>query len=108
MGKFDVPSLRKAVAAGRLRWQLHALERMMERGIFRAEVLAALLEGEVIEEYLEDKPFPSCLLLQAQERQPLHVVAALDADAGICHVITAYLPDIERFEADYKTRRKKP
>lgn len=34
-------------------------------------------------------------------------VAALDADAGICHVITAYIPDIERFGADYKTRRRR-
>jgi hypothetical protein len=40
------------------------------------------------------------------ETGPVHVVAAADPDARICHVITAYRPDIERFESDFRTRRK--
>ena len=39
-------------------------------------------------------------------QQPLHVVAAVDVEAGIGYVITAYRPDLEHFEADYKTRRR--
>ena len=63
------------------------------------------MSGEVIEVYPEDRPYPSCLMLQA-ESEPLHVVAAVDALAEVCHIITAYRPDLEHFEPDWKTRKK--
>ena len=106
MSKFNVDSLRKAVESKKIQWQLHALERMMERGIFRKEVIETLSSGIVIEEYSDDKPFPSALFLHVT-RRALHVVAALNEDMGICHVITAYEPDMEVFGQDYKTRRVK-
>ena len=34
----------------------------------------------------------------------LHVVAAIDEK--VCHVITAYEPDTDLWEADFKTRKK--
>ena len=103
--EFDLAALRDAVALGRIRWQLHALERMLERSIPRDEVVGAILKGQVIEPYLTDRPLPSCLLLHLGQ-QPLHVVAAVDVEAGIGYVITTYRPDLEHFEADYKTRRR--
>lgn len=63
------------------------------------------MNGEVIEVYESDRPYPSCLILHI-EAQPLHVVAAADPVARVCHVITAYRPDLDRFEPDYRTRRK--
>jgi len=39
--------------------------------------------------------------------EPLHVVAAFDSLTGRCFVITAYKPDLEYFESDYKARRQK-
>lgn len=106
MGAFDIEVLRQVVAQGRIQWHHHALERLLERGISRAEVVDALLNGEVIEVYPADRPYPSCLILYAVE-EPVHVVAAVDPVARICHVITAYRPDIEHFDADLRTRRKK-
>ena len=52
-----------------------------------------------------DRPYPSCLILHL-EPEPVHVVAAADPVARICHVITAYRPDLEHFEPDFRTRRK--
>jgi hypothetical protein len=92
------------VAEGRIQWQQHALERLLERGITRAEVVAAMIYGEVIETYAVDRPYPSCLILHVQE-QPVHVVAAVDAAARVGYIITAYRPDPEHFEADLRTRR---
>ncbi len=51
--------LRKAIENGQIKWQRHALERMTERGITRDSVKQILLEGEVIEEYINDKLYPS-------------------------------------------------
>jgi len=98
--------LRKAIENGQIKWQRHALERMMERGITRDSVKKILLEGEVIEEYINDKPYPSALFFGYIDKQPLHVVAAIDVGNEWCFVITAYIPDLEHFEEDFKTRRR--
>jgi Domain of unknown function (DUF4258) len=102
---FNIEILRGAAAQGRIQWHQHALERILERGISRAEVVSAIMNGEVIEIYPADRPYPSCLMLYV-ETVPLHVVVAVDRDARICHVITAYRPDLEHFEPDFRTRRK--
>lgn len=101
----DLELLRRAVAAGRIQWHHHALERLFERGIGRAEVLRAIANGEVIEHYAERQRLPGGLILHVEE-QPIHVVVAADPAALMCHVVTAYRPDREHFEADFKTRRK--
>jgi hypothetical protein len=97
--------LRTSASESRIHWHQHAFERLLERGITRAEVIGAIINGEVIEVYPEDRPYPSCLILQIAA-EPLHVVAAADPDARVCHVITAYRPDLEHFESDFKTRKK--
>ncbi|MFH5834387.1 DUF4258 domain-containing protein [Halalkalibaculum sp. DA384] len=73
--------IHKSVDRGRIRWQRHALERMMERGIFRDDVKKVLTEGELIEKYPDDQPFPSGLFLgfPGADNQPLHVVATFDS-----------------------------
>ena len=102
----DIEILRGAAAQGRIHWHQHALERFLARGISRAEVVSAIMNGEVIEVYPTDRPYPSCLILYV-EAEPVHVVTAADPAARICHVITAYRPDPEHFEQDFRTRRKK-
>lgn len=101
----DLAALRAAAASGRVQWHQHALERLLERGISRQDVLTAVMQGEIVEVYADDRPYPGCLLLHIGA-EPLHVVAAVDETARICHVITAYRPDRDHFEADFKTRRK--
>ena len=97
--------LTEAVQIGMIEWETHALERMMKRGISREIVKQVLLEGEIIEDYPEDKPFSTALFLGWFHGEPFHVVAALDPLSGYCFVITVYKPDLDHFESDYKTRR---
>lgn len=97
--------LHDAIKKGRIEWQRHALEKMMERGITRDTVKKVLLEGEIIMNYPDDKPYPSALFLGRVNNQPFHVVVSLDSMTGWCFIITAYKPDTEHFESDYKTRR---
>lgn len=103
----DIEILRETAGQGRIHWHLHALERLLERGISRAEVVHAIMGGEVIEVYAMNRPYSSCLVLYV-EAEPIHVVAAADPVARMCHVITAYRPDLEHFEHDLRTRRQKP
>lgn len=84
----------------------HAVRRMFEWAISRDEVLEVLRDGEVIVEYPDDKPFPSNLLVGFPEARAIHVVAALDCQTDTCHVITAYPPDPDQWQDDFRTRRK--
>lgn len=39
------------------------------------EVFEAIMNGEIIEEYVNDKPYPSMLIYgRAQSERPLHIV----------------------------------
>ena len=44
---------------------------MFERSINRDDVRHVIDNGEVIREYLDDKPFPSRLILGWREKRPL-------------------------------------
>jgi hypothetical protein len=96
-----------AVQEKKVEWSAHALRRMLERGISREAVLHTLCNGELIESYPDDRPFPSALLFGNWKDQPLHVVAAYNPSDQKASVISAYRPDAEHFEADFKTRRRK-
>ncbi len=84
----------------------HAIKRMFERDIFEEEIEETIKNGEVIEEYLDDKPYPSFLALKFFDK-PLHVVFAKNEKDNEIIIITAYYPDKEKWSNDYKTRTKK-
>jgi len=84
----------------------HAIQRMFERDIYEIDVEETVKHGVIIEEYLDDKPYPSFLALSLGEK-PLHVVFAKNNEDDEIIVITAYYPDKEKWSEDYKTRVKK-
>lgn len=81
---------------------------MGARGIKEQEVEQVINNGETIAEYPDDKPFPSKLIFAMINGRPVHIVLAQDVETGICIIVTAYEPDLSKFESDYKTRKKKP
>ena len=82
----------------------HSRKRMAERGIALADVMSAIKSGEIIEQYPDGFPFPSCLILgKAKDSRQIHVVASVNED--MIYLITAYYPDAESWEADMKTRK---
>lgn len=103
----DVAGMRKAVETGAVEWQRHVLQRIVERGIQREEVINVLLQGELIEDYPDDYPLPSALFLGWLRKRPLHVVAAYSVDRNTAYIITAYEPAPNHFESDFKTRKQK-
>ncbi len=73
----------------------HASERFRQRSIRMRDIREGVLTGEIIEQYPEDHPFPSCLILGY----------TCDKRPG-SRIITAYIPDFEKWEADLKTRKE--
>ena len=88
-----------------LRFTEHAADRMAEEGLIVDDVLVTIDQGEVIETYPNDRPFPSKLSFAVSARRPVHVVWATDPDTAKIVVITAYVPDASRWEPDFRKRR---
>ena len=101
----DLKKYQALCADSKIIWTKHCLERMQERDISRADVKNGIKTGEIIEEYLEDYPNPSCLIFgYTVNKRILHIVAGCD-NINI-YIITAYYPDTKIFKDDLKTRRK--
>ncbi len=81
---------------------LHAIERALEREIWKEDIEYAIIHGEIIEKYHDDKPYPSCLIYGKDKKgKPLHVVCAF---SPIIKLITVYYPEENRW-IDYKRRK---
>jgi len=85
------------------RFSDHAVKRMIERSIERTEVEETIANGEVIEEYPEDKYSPSCLVYgKTKAERNLHIQVSLPPNVV---VITVYEPDPDEW-IDNRTRRR--
>ena len=82
----------------------HSRKRLSERGIKILDIVNAINTGEIIEDYPEDYPFPSCLILGQTEGKIIHIVASINE--GMMYLITAYIPNLERWENDWRTRKE--
>ena len=84
----------------------HANNRLRERGITVDDIKSAIMMGEIIRQYEDDKPFPSCLVLGLSKiGRNIHVVASIDND--FLNIITAYYPDEKEWEVDFKSKRRR-
>jgi hypothetical protein len=96
--------LQELFEARKIKWSAHCLERMQERDISRADVKNCIMHGEIIEDYPDDFPHPSCLIFGSKVNNTvIHVVAGTDGND--IYIITAYYPNTVKFEADLKTRK---
>lgn len=77
---------------------------MQERDISISDVESCLQTGEIIENYPDDFPHPSCLILgYTKGNKRLHIVVG--SDGYTIFFITAYFPSTDKFENDLKTRK---
>jgi hypothetical protein len=93
-------------ASKRILYLSHAVNQMNvpARMISTSEVRKVVFDGEIIEDYPEDRRGHSCLMLGFGESgRPVHVVCAPKDD--YLAVITAYLPSPEQWHSDWRTRR---
>lgn len=83
---------------------MHAAKRLEQRGIFIKDIINCIHTGEIIEQYPDDYPYPSCLVLGVSNNQKsLHVVVG--SDMKTLWIVTAYFPDSQKWENDLKTRK---
>ena len=105
MKKLKIETIKEFVGTGKIRWTNHCVVRLFQRNISQEDIENALLNGEIIEEYENDYPYPSCLVYEVNlNNKVLHVVCG--ANETELWVITAYYPDNIKWEDDLKTRKE--
>lgn len=81
----------------------HALVEAKKDGLTVADLEGAVMAGELVEDYGE-----RALLLDFATRYkiPFHIVIEYAPGDSMLTVVTAYVPSRERWESDWKTRKR--
>ena len=100
----EIKKLQKYFAEDKIFVTEHAAERFHQRGIKISDIRNAINYGEIIEQYPEDYPYPSCLIFGKNlQGKIIHVV--LSDEGTMSRIITAYFPDSEKWSDNFKLRR---
>lgn len=99
-----IEQIRQKFIAGKYQLSRHCQRRCDSRGITLSEIKEVILNGEIIETYPKDSPYPSCLILgYVRVNQPLYMLCGL---GHMVHIITVHWLDPDKW-LDPKTRREK-
>ena len=104
MSELKIEDLRTLCEKGLIVWTTHITMRLQERGIFPTDIINCIKSGDIIEQYPNDHPYPSCLILGINvSGEYIHSVIGLNGKE-LCF-ITAYYPTSDKWESDLKTRK---
>lgn len=89
----NITHLKAAVRNGRVRITDHADEEAQSERLTLEQVFFSLLQGEVVEEYERDRPYPSWLVFgRTREENPVHSVWGCNAKNGWAVLIRCTVP----------------
>lgn len=103
--ELKIDDLRRICVPENIEITMHAAKRLEQRNISINDVISCIQSGEIIEKYSDDYPYPSCLILGfSLKHKNIHVVAGSNLET--IWIITAYYPDLNKWEHDLKTRKE--
>ena len=85
---------------------LHCQKAIDIRDLSLDDIIETVEYGEIIMSYDDDTPYPSKLILKFVNNIPLHVVVSQDPNSLQCILITAYEPDKDLWQPDFKSKIK--
>ncbi|MGQ9627704.1 MAG: DUF4258 domain-containing protein [Anaerolineae bacterium] len=94
----NLARLKREVRERNCEFSWHAYLRCRQRHYSSSEVITAILNGEVIEDYPDDFPYLSCLICGfTPSERPVHIVVALAPEgvAPAVTIVTVYDPKEE-------------
>ena len=102
----EIEAIRAKISQGRYSVAFTHTEKLRQRRIGARDIEEAVKTGNIIEEYPDDPRGYSCLILGLVDERPLHVLCGrLDAEEVL--IITAYEPDPQEWENNWRTRKKR-
>lgn len=103
----DIEIIRKRIHTGNYLLKSHAIQHALKEGFDRQHMIEAILNGKIIEDYPDDQRVLICSQRMILENTTiyLHVVCEY-ADPIYVELITAYIPDGQRWQNPPFKRRK--
>ena len=100
-----IEAIRQKIVAGVYEYSQHAVDQSIVRRIGVSELREAIMDGEVVEDYPDDKYGPSCLIAgNTVAGRPLHVQVSYPT-RPLIKIVTVYEPDPAKW-IDFKRRRR--
>ncbi|MEO1299562.1 MAG: DUF4258 domain-containing protein [Cyanobacteria bacterium J06636_16] len=100
-----IVEIRRKFAEEQFEFSKHAIDQSLLRQIRVREIRETIANGQVIEDYPEDKYGPSCLIFGlTQSQRPIHVQCSYPS-RPLVKIITVYEPDPQRWNDDFTQRR---
>ncbi len=100
-----INEIRSAINLEQVIISRHAKEEAENDDLSLEEIIFSVMNGEIIENYPDDFPFPSCLILgRNQEKEPIHSVWAYNENTGFAVLITVYRPDFNMW-SEWRVRK---
>jgi hypothetical protein len=93
------------IESGEILISHHARVRMFERNVSTDNLITIISSGEIIEEYSDDEPCPSVLIMGFIDAVAYHTIIAICGDH--IRVITVYIPEQDKW-IEYRRRRNEP
>lgn len=105
MESLSIEQIIEYIKKGKIRWTNHLMIRLCQRDITQEDIEQAILNGEIIEEYKQDYPYPSCLILgKTNNNKIIHVVCGVGENE--LWIITSYYPNEDEWQDNLKTRKE--
>ena len=102
-----IENIINAIKNNQIRITDHADEEAESDNLIFDEIYFSVYNGEIIENYPSDNPYPSCLILgKTFSGDPIHSVWAYNDKNKWVALITVYRPDPKRW-VNWKIRKKK-
>ena len=103
----EIDNIINAIQGNRIRITDHADEEGESDQLTFDEIYFSVFHGAIIEDYPDDKPYPSCLIYgQTFSGDPVHSVWAFNDENQWAVLITVYRPDPDRW-INFRVRREK-
>jgi hypothetical protein len=85
----------------------HAVDQSILRQIRIQEVRETISNGQIIEDYPNDKYGPNCLIFGlTNDQRPIHVQCSYPS-RPVIKIITLYQPDLQKWNNGFTQRRNK-
>jgi Domain of unknown function (DUF4258) len=99
-----IEEIRQKIADEQFEFSKHAVDQSILRNILVKEVKEAIANGQIIEDYPDDKYGASCLISGlTQDELPIHIHCSYPS-RPLIRIITLYEPSLQRWNDDFTQR----
>ena len=101
----NIEEIRYKIANNQFELSKHAVDQSISRRIRLQEIREAIFNGQIIEDYPNDKYAPSCLICGLTKTDKTIHIQSSYPSRSLVKIITVYEPDPEKWNNDFTIRR---